>query len=274
LAAGGDGIVKALLIGSVTALALAAHSAFAADLPLPAKSMAAPPPLPLPVTNWTGCYVAGGAGYGMWNQDSYTETSPAPFIPTTGNSTSGGRGWFGVAGGGCDYQLNVLGAGLVVGALGDFDFMHIHGDFAPSGTTVVGSENERWAWAAGGRIGYLVTPTLLTYFNGGYTQTRFDQVNFSFAFAPSFGGPASGASPFTLGAQTYRGWFIGGGLEYALTGLPIPGFFWRNEYRYSTYQSTDQPILAAGAPSGVGLHIRNQVQTLSTELVYKLNWAP
>src|SRR6185437_5726821 len=170
-------IVKALLIGSVTALALAVHSAFAADLPLPAKSMVAPPPLP--VTNWTGCYVAGGAGYGMWNQDSYTETFPAPFIPTTANSTSGGRGWFGVAGGGCDYQLNVFGAGLVVGALGDFDFMHIHGDFSPSGTTIVGSENERWAWAVGARVGYLVTPTLLTYFNGGYTQTRFDQVNFS-----------------------------------------------------------------------------------------------
>jgi outer membrane immunogenic protein len=149
--------------------------------------------------------------------------------------------------------------------------MHIHGDFAPS-SVVVGDENERWAWAAGARIGYLVTPTLL-YFDGGYTQTRFDQVNFSFSFAPALGGPI-GASAFTMPAQTYRGWFIGGGIEFALTGLPIPGFFWRNEYRYSSYQSADLPVLFAGGPSGSGLHIRNQVQTLATEIVYKLNWAP
>jgi hypothetical protein len=86
----GDAIVKALLIGSVTALALAVHSAFAADLPLPARSMAAPPPPP--AMNWTGCYAAAGGGYGMWNQDSYSETFPAPLTPLTGNSTSGGRG--------------------------------------------------------------------------------------------------------------------------------------------------------------------------------------
>lgn len=113
--------------------------------------------------------------------------------------------------------------------------MHLHGDFSPTGSTVVGAENESWAWAAGARIGYLVTPTVLTYFSGGYTQTRFDQVNFSFAAAPAT------ASPFVMPANTYRGWFIGGGMEFALTVLPIPGFFWRNEYRYSTYQSADLP---------------------------------
>lgn len=145
--------------------------------------------------------------------------------------------------------------------------MHLHGDFSPTGSTVVGAENESWAWAAGARIGYLVTPTVLTYFSGGYTQTRFDQVNFSFAAAPAT------ASPFVMPANTYRGWFIGGGMEFALTVLPIPGFFWRNEYRYSTYQSADLPILNS-VPAGLGEHLRPQVQTLSTELVYKLNWTP
>jgi len=258
--------MKTLFIGSVTAFVLGAHAALAADMGLPVKSMSAPPPPP--VANWTGCYVNGGGGYGMWNQDGYIETFPAPFVPVTANGTAGGRGWFGVAGGGCDYQLNLLGAGLVVGGFGDFDFMHIHGAFSPSGSGVVGDQNERWAWAAGGRIGYLVTPTVLTYFNGGYTQTRFDQINFSFSLAPAV------ASPFVIPAQTYRGWFIGGGMEFALTVLPIPGFFWRNEYRYSSYQSADLPVLFAGGPSGLGQHVRTQVQTLATELVYKLNWTP
>jgi outer membrane immunogenic protein len=111
--------VKALFIGSVVVLALAVPAALAADLSLPVKPMSAPPPPP--VANWTGCYVNGGGGYGMWNQDGYIETFPAPFVPVTTNGTSGGRGWFGMAGGGCDYQLNVYGAGLVIGGFGDFD---------------------------------------------------------------------------------------------------------------------------------------------------------
>jgi outer membrane immunogenic protein len=240
-------------------------------MPLPAKSMAAP--LPPPVTNWTGCYAAGGAGYGMWNQDSYTETFPAPFIPTTANSTSGGRGWFGVAGGGCDYQLNFFGAGLVVGALGDFDFMHIHGDFAPSGTTVVGSENERWAWAAGARVGYLVTPSLLTYFAGGFTQAHFDAVNLT-----SLTGANSGIQ---IDAQTFNGFFIGSGAEYAIDLLP--GLFWKSEARASYYERKDTGlncVAAVGACTVVGNNAfgltesrQPTVYSVRSELVYRFNWS-
>jgi len=161
------GVMRAPFFGLVAALVLGTPAAFAADMALPVRPIPAPPP---PGVNWTGCYAAGGIGYGMWNQD-YSETFPAPFIALTTNNTSGGRGWFGVAGGGCDYQLNILGAGLEVGALGDFDFMHIHGDFAPSGVGTVGDENERWAWAAGGRIGYLVTPALHLFQRRLYPDT-------------------------------------------------------------------------------------------------------
>jgi outer membrane immunogenic protein len=231
---------------------------FAADLSLPVKPMSAPPPPP--VANWTGCYVNGGGGYGMWNQDSYFETFPAPFVPLAANGTNGGRGWFGVVGGGCDYQLNVFGAGLVIGGFGDFDFMHLHGDFSPSSSTVVGDENERSAWAAGGRIGYLVTPDLLTYFDGGYTQTHFDGVNLT---------TVAGATPLTLGSHTYSGYFLGGGLEYALnfTWLPVHGLFWRNEYRVANYSSTDLPM--PGVPPGLGLHITPYTQTVVSSLVWR-----
>ena len=137
-----------------------------------------------------------------------------------------------------------------------------------SAPAIVADENERWAWAAGARIGYLVAPTVLTYVNGGYAETKFDQMNFSVAVAPPI------ATSITLQGQSYRGWFIGGGMEFALTILPIPGFFWRNEYRYSSYQSADLIFQVSGAPFPVAEHIRPQVQTLATELVYKLNWTP
>ena len=87
-------VVKALFVGSVVALALAARSALAADLSLPVKPMSAPPPPP--VANWTGCYVNGGGGYGMWNQDSYFETFPAPFVPLAAKAPTAvadGSGW-------------------------------------------------------------------------------------------------------------------------------------------------------------------------------------
>jgi opacity protein-like surface antigen len=102
--------MKTPFIGLVAALVLTVHAASAADLGLPIKS--APPPPP-PGPNWTGCYVNGGGGYGMWNQDNYFEVSTPGLVPLSASATNGGRGWFGVAGGGCDYQFNLLGLGLV-----------------------------------------------------------------------------------------------------------------------------------------------------------------
>jgi outer membrane immunogenic protein len=40
-----------------------------------------------------------------------------------------------------------------------------------------GTEKESSSWAVGGRIGYLISANVLTYWNGGYTQARFDQIN-------------------------------------------------------------------------------------------------
>ncbi|MGA8817301.1 MAG: porin family protein, partial [Xanthobacteraceae bacterium] len=53
------------MIGVSAALLAAPLAASAADL-MPLKA-----PMPAPVMSWTGCYVDGGWGYGMWNQDHY-----------------------------------------------------------------------------------------------------------------------------------------------------------------------------------------------------------
>jgi outer membrane immunogenic protein len=229
----------------------------AADLP-----MKAPPP---PAPTWTGCYLDAGAGYGMWNQDQHQETFPG-LATISATYTEGGRGWLGRVGGGCDYQFSMGGSNFVIGTFGDYDFMGLSANFAPGNLAIVGNERESGAWYAGARIGYLVTPTLLTYFDGGYTETRFDQVNFSSLIAPF--APTVGSLP----ATTYRGGFIGGGTEYAMTWLPIPGLFWRNEYRFSSYSAQDIPILAGGVPSASAEHIQKDVQTITTSLVWRFNW--
>src|SRR4029077_6146893 len=117
-------IVKTALIAALSVVSLATGSALAADMGVPLKAPS-PAPLPRPTTNWTGCYVDGGAGYGLWNQDNYTQAPPG--VPITTDQTTGGRGWFGQVGGGCDYQFPIAGWGnFLAGILADYSFMNLH----------------------------------------------------------------------------------------------------------------------------------------------------
>ena len=88
------------------------------------------------------------------------------------------------------------------------------------------------AWSAGGRIGWLAFPSLLTYFSAGYTQATFDRTNLSVAFGPPFFPLGIPTSAF-IDKKTYKGWFLGAGDEYAIGFLP--GLFWKTEYRFSEF---------------------------------------
>lgn len=253
--------MKKLLISSVAAVALTAGPALAADLGTPYYK--APPPPP-PAISWTGCYIDGGVGYGMYNQTSHSETYPG-LIPIGAQVTNGGEGWLGRVGAGCDYQASRF----VIGAFADYDFMDLHGTFGDPSGPVQGPEKETGAWYAGGRVGYLVTPSLLTYFDAGYTETHFDQVNFFTASTPAV------FTGLDLAAHTYNGWFLGGGYEYALSGIiPIHGLFWKTEYRYASYSADDVPIYitATGMPFGVAEHMQKDVQTITSGLVWRFNF--
>jgi outer membrane immunogenic protein len=265
--------MKTKILATAALVTLAAlGSASAADLPAPAPNYYKAPPPP-PVYNWTGCYIAGGGGYGMWTQDSFTQSPGGTAI--TSNTTNGGKGWFGMGQGGCDYEFSMpLFSGwsphLLIGAFGDWDGGNIYGT-QNTGTGVVGQEKNSSAWFAGGRVGYLVTPRFLTYADGGWTQARFDQVNYNFIVA---GGAPSGVS---LAAQTYNGWFVGSGFEYSFDWLPISGLFLKTEYRYSQYNSpngTSVPFIttATGAPTGFTLNSQKAIQMISTELVWRFNF--
>jgi len=179
-------------------MALASSSAFAAP----------------PAVSWTGCYIDGAVGYGFWKQNHFTETYPPPVLLTSPTS-NGGNGWLGSIGAGCDYQATPR---FVLGVFGDYDFMDLNGssEFIVPGTfalpdpTFSGNQRESAAWSVGGRIGFLVTGSLLAYVNGGYTQARFDRVGFgdlATPFTPNI---------YSMPAHTYQGWFFGGGTEYAI----------------------------------------------------------
>jgi outer membrane immunogenic protein len=242
--------MKAMTL-SVAALAAFVSTAGAADLP-PREPVRAPAVvMPPPARNWTGCYIGGGFGYGMWNQEITAVSGSSAKV------TAGGRGYLGTAQFGCDYQAG----NFVVGAFGDGDFGSLKGNVGFG--SVYGEEKEKWSWAAGARVGYLVTPQLLGFFSAGYTQAHFDQVNLLLLAAP---GVSAG---LYVPQTTYSGWFLGSGYEYGISWWP--GLFWKTEYRFSDFGSERIQFLntGTGTPSGAALDSHKYIQTIRSELVWR-----
>jgi outer membrane immunogenic protein len=231
---------------AITAVAAFTGSAIAADLPV--KAVAAPMPV-VRAMSWTGCYVGVGGGYGMYNQDISADTSS--FITGGGTQavTLGGRGWFGTGQVGCDYQFAPQ---WVIGAFGDYDLSSI------TGHVFVTDEKLSSSWAAGGRVGYVIMPNLLTYVSGGYTQAHFDAIT----------GFSSSAS---IDAHTYSGWFLGSGYEYGLTWAS-PNLFWKTEYRFSSYNKDTLQVNNFCDSGPCTFDSQKWVQTIRSELVWRFNW--
>ena len=111
----------------------------------------APPPPPPPT--FTGCWLSGGVGYGLWQQEN-TDFNTFGFIDRpvgvqlTGPVDTGGRGWLGRVGGGCDYQFSFLGnQQWVIGGFTDYDWTNLHGRLAEPFVGDVGDENMNNQWA-------------------------------------------------------------------------------------------------------------------------------
>jgi outer membrane immunogenic protein len=259
------------------ALALAATAAFAgqaiaADMPMKAR----PAPPPVPVANWTGCYISGGVGYGLYDNETNSRLVTGGTVFVTGaNVDVGGRGWLAGGGGGCDYQFGlgtgggIFGTGqFVIGILADYNWADIKGN-RPSilgGATWSGQEKVDSQWAIGGRIGWLMSPNLLTYFSGGYTEAHLTGVgNFFTPINNTFLGTS-------LPGRTAQGWFLGSGVEYQ-SGW-IPNLTWKTEYRFSEYDRSDrfERIIATGVVPGNFSNDKLFVQTVMTSLVYRFNW--
>ena len=250
------------------ALALAvtavfAGQAMAADMParMPVKAA----PVVAPVANWTGLYVYGGIGYGMWDADTTTINSVTNICVLCVTQNQGGKGWLGTLGAGYDWQAG----NFVIGAFGDYTFSDIKGTIQDQGPFAVAATKQDWAWAAGGRVGYIALPGLMTYFGAGWTQAHF-----------------TGNASFTTGTNTATGnryngfttdgWFLSSGVEVMFAS--VPGLFWRNDYRFSRFDTKD--FLSCNIASGLcgsanahnSIRFSPDVQAVTTSLVYKFNW--
>jgi outer membrane immunogenic protein len=255
---------------ALTAAAAFSGSAMAADLG-PRTYAKAPAPM-APAYSWTGFYIFGGGGGGLWAADSNVQ-STGLFLPAgalTRDQRLGGSGWFGTVGIGYDWQFN---GRWVVGIFGDGQFGDIRGSLSDSAAQVEGREKLRTSYAGGVRAGYLVAPNVLSYVNGGYSGSEWSGVNLSTVAAG--GGPTLA----TTGSFHRNGWFIGGGVENNLDifGISAPGWFMKTEYRSAFYDRISLPETFAPAsgltgPTGLAVTFKPWTQTISTSLVYRFNW--
>jgi outer membrane immunogenic protein len=247
------------LVLALTAVAALTGSASAADLGARPYAKA---PMAAPVPSWTGFYIFGGAGGGVWDADSHTNFVG---VPATINQRVGGDGWFGTVGIGYDWQF---GTGWVAGIFGDGQFGSLKGTINDELFGLTGRIKMEDAWAGGVRLGYLIAPNVLSYVNGGYSGSQW-----SGAGLTNLAGTPAGVHTDSFNRN---GWFVGGGVENNLNifGITAPGWFMKTEYRAAYYDRKDIRELSdvGNIPATTNLAFKPWVQTISTSLVYRFNW--
>lgn len=239
---------KSLLSATALALVISAGTAFAADLP----SRKAPPEYipPPPPPLWTGFYVGLNAG-GTFGGDSSNSVSGGPIAvfnnsnasfnainavgSTIGGNVSNSSGGF-IGGGqvGYNFQTGNFVWGIeadIQGIAGSSNSSGVSASAPGAGAdiwngTVSTTKSLDYLGTVRGRVGFLITPTLLIYGTGGL----------------AYGGANAGSSflgtdtLFTSQAvitgsnqsDTLVGWTAGGGLEWMF----FPNWSFKVEYLY------------------------------------------
>jgi len=203
---------KLLLLGTVftlSATAMLADSALAADLPT--KAPAAAPMYPPPVATWAGCYVGGAIGavnHRMSGTVTDFEGSQGPF---NASSKTGG-----IYGGylGCQWQNR----SFVYGIEGDFSGLGGNGvtQVGPFDTDMGFSSKAQWLSTIRGRAG-LAVDNAMVYLTGGVAIAEIKTSIFDF----------TGTGPSVT--NTNVGWTVGAGVEYMFT----PHWIGRLEFLYA-----------------------------------------
>lgn len=206
--------------------------------------------------DWTGPYIAGGFGYGMWIADTTTtNSSGAPL--TIEKQTQGGRGLFGTLAIGFDVKPL---PNIVAGVFLDADLGKITGTIQDQNLLIAGRLSSESKIAVGARAGWLSRPDTLTYVTAGFSRASYGGTDMVQTLS---GTPL----PFSTSSFSTSGWFIGSGLEIAMS----KNWSWKTEYRYASYGKTTVPEMVGTFQIG-GIAFQPVEQTVRTEFSYKFNW--
>ena len=219
---------KQLLLGTAIGALMGIDPALAADLPVKA-------PVKAPVVaayNWTGCYFGGNVGY-SWGRAQGDLNIPNLSIfglPTSFPMSLHPDGVIGGGQIGCNWQYNAV---WVLGLETDFqgsaekDTNNFSAFALGEGFNQSIEAKIEWFGTARGRVGYLITPTLMLYGTGGlaYGKTKVtDNV-----LQNLFGGGVTSTTSLST-SKTRVGWTLGAGVEGALFNWN--NWTWKVEYLY------------------------------------------
>jgi outer membrane immunogenic protein len=239
--------MKRLLIGAMSATALAGGIGMAGAADMGAPYYRAPPMVPL--FTWTGFYAGANVG-GAWSSNNAL-WSPLPSsaafgeFPIAGNT--GGSSAIGGFQAGYNWQFAPT---WVVGLEGDWSWAKTGGSFNapwvtnPGSVTVPGSFTSMsstldWVSSLRARLGYLVMPNLMAYGTAGGAWGKID-------YAASNNGGAIPYATSTAFSNTQGGWVAGGGLEWMITN----NWLLRGEYLYYSLNSAPSAVAVSGAFPG------------------------
>jgi outer membrane immunogenic protein len=292
-------MIRRILLASASALALAG-TAFAADMP-----MHAPPPVYMaPPPMWTGFYIGINAGY-EWSASNSVNTNALPVESVAaGGGTVGGiasaigatatqnasyNGFIGGGQIGYNYQFA---NSWVVGLEADIqgvasssnkntlvDVVPVTGFPDSIGTALTVSRSLDYLGTVRGRFGYLLTPTLLIFGDGGLA---YGGVNSSTGIIQNVIGPSAGIATIwgtsSSFSSTKVGWTAGGGAEWMF----LPNWSAKIEYLYYDLGtvSSNNLLVDAFVPPAATAFFTNLTKTTTrfngnvvrVGLNYHFNW--
>jgi outer membrane immunogenic protein len=223
--------MKRLSSAATVALALAAGSALAADLP----SYKSPPVPPAPIFTWTGFYGGFNHGFGGGVLDADVLVSSPALGPVATRTSNRASGFFAGGQAGYNYQFA---NGFVLGLETDLQWSDIRASHqATTGASTlfalgyVDIRNKlNWFGTTRARLGYSFG-RLLPYVTGGVAYGEAEASGTRFTGGALFSGSA---------AETKVGWTAGAGVDYALSD----SLFVRAEYLYLQLPSVGGPSIA------------------------------
>jgi outer membrane immunogenic protein len=246
--------MKKLLLSSLTLAVLSAGSAWAADMPVKAPVLKAPPPAPF---TWDSVYVGGEIGYGSgntdWNQTRSFFGFPGP-VPAFALDRARIQPNGGLAGGDLGF-LRQTGT-WVWGLEFNWDAADINGTRAHVlNPAFVGRTQIDWMATLAARVGFTAWERGLFYAKGGFAIA---DENHQVLVA--------GAGVTNKIDDTRYGFVVGVGYEHAFSNSLSA----KVEYNYLGLGNKTSEFRYVGAPVGLveDWRVRQEIQTIKVGL----NW--
>ena len=236
-----------MLIAAAVIHLTVSQSARAADIvprglpPAPVAPVVYAPPVQY---LWTGCYVGGNIG-GAWSNVNLSGVSGVNFSASNGGVAGGGQV-------GCDYQWNAW----VFGIRNMLDATSLSNRTNISNVPFTGAVDSRTHWfdTLTARGGYLVTPQVLLYAQGGAAWT-----NTNITFLTGSGAQVGEAS------NDRTGWTVGAGVEWMF----VPQWSVFAEYNFMGFGTQSATFTGCSGTCVVNANAKADVQSALAGVNYK-----